>query len=169
MVDKRDKSQRVVVASESRGERSCLFILRRSRHPECPVGLKSCRDLAETAPFRLFPGGLDTRNALWGRNPVATSLKPPHSASSREVATPEAPSRADSMERLHLPGEMPERRRMLAPRGVLLGDNLPDNIHLQRPVTRSSAAPRHPVACSAQPLINQQFKGIIYLLSTETP
>ena len=165
MVDKRDKSQRVVVASESRGERSCLFILRRSRHPECPVGPKSCRDLAETAPlclfpggldtrnalwgrnlvatslkppFRLFPGGLDTRNALWGRNPVATSLKPPHSASSREVSTPEAPSRADSMERLHLPGEMPECRRMLAPRVVLLGDNLPDNIHLQRPTVDQS-------------------------------
>lgn len=85
--------------------------------------------------------GLDTRNALWGRNPVATSLKPPHSASSREVSTPEAPSWADSMERLHLPGEMPECRRMLAPRGVLLGDNLPDYIHLPRPVTRSPAAP----------------------------
>ena len=141
MVDKRDKSQRVVVASESRGERSCLFILRRSRHPECPVGPKSCRDLAETASFRLFPGGLDTWNALWGRNPVATSLKPPHSASSREVSTPGMPCGAEILSRPHLPGEMPERRRMLAPRGVLLGDSLPDNIHLQRPVTRSPAAP----------------------------
>ena len=51
--------------------------------------------------------GRDTRNALWGRNPVATSLKPPHSASSREVSTPESPSRADSMERPHLPEACP--------------------------------------------------------------
>lgn len=95
MVDKRDKSQRVVVASDSRGERSCLFILRRSRHPECPVGPKSCRDLAETASFCLFPGGLDTRSSLQGRFHGATS-----------------PS-----------GGMSERKRMLAPRVVLLGHN----------------------------------------------
>lgn len=133
MVDKRDKSQRVVVASERRSERSCFFILHRSRHPECPVGPKSCRDLAETASFRLFPGGLDTRSSLLGRFHGATSPSGGNARMQEDAGTPRGPS-GGQFARLH-----------------------------------SSAAPRHPVACSAQPLINQQFKGIIYLLSTETP
>ena len=78
-----EKRQWVVDASGRRCERSCLFLLRRSRHPECPVGPKTCRDLAATAPFRLFPGGRDTRSPLQGRFLGATSLKQPHSASSR--------------------------------------------------------------------------------------
>ena len=81
------------------GERSCLFILRRSRQPECPVRPIPWSDLAETAPFRLFPAGRDSRNVLRGRFYGATSLKQPHFASSREVATPGMPCEADSMER----------------------------------------------------------------------
>lgn len=63
--------------------------------------------VAASDPASSSCAGRDTRNALWGRNPVATSLKPPHSASSREVATPDASSRADSMERPHLPEACP--------------------------------------------------------------
>ena len=51
----------------------------------------------------LSSGGRDTRNALWGRKPVATVLKNPFLAQFAEVATAEIPSRADSMERPSLP------------------------------------------------------------------
>ena len=132
MVDKRDKSQRVVVASESRGERSCLFILRRSRHPECPVGPKSCRDLAETA-LPPLPGRSRHPNLPPGPIPWSDLTFRRHVRTQEDAGTPRGPS-----------GE-------------------------QFAGQHSSAAPRHPVACSALPLINQQFKGIIYLLSTETP
>ena len=51
----------------------------------------------------LYSGGRDTRNALWGRKPVATWLKQPCPAQFAEVATAEIPSRADFMERPSLP------------------------------------------------------------------
>ena len=51
----------------------------------------------------LYSGGRDTRNALWGRKPVATRLKHPFLAHFPEVATAEIPSRADFMERPSLP------------------------------------------------------------------
>ena len=54
----------------------------------------------------LSSGGRDTRNALWGRKPVATILKNPFLVQFAEVATAEIPSRADSMERPSLPGSM---------------------------------------------------------------
>ena len=51
----------------------------------------------------LFSGGRDTRNALYGRKPVATWLKQPCPAQFAEVATAEIPSRAVFMERPSLP------------------------------------------------------------------
>ena len=77
--------------------------------------------VAASDPASSSCAGRDTRNALWGRNPVATSLKPPHFASSREVATPESPSRADSMERPHLPEACPNAGGCWHPAGSFWG------------------------------------------------
>ena len=74
------------------GERCCILIFRRSRHPECPVGPKTCRDLAETAPFRLFPGGLDTRISLQGRFHGATSPSGGNARTQEDAGTPRGPS-----------------------------------------------------------------------------
>ena len=56
-----------------------------------------------TGVFKIIVSGRDTRNALCGRKPVATRLKQPYFVHFQEVATVEASSRADFMERPPLP------------------------------------------------------------------
>ena len=42
------------------GERCCILIFRRSRHPECPVGPKTCRDRTEKPLSRPIRRGRDS-------------------------------------------------------------------------------------------------------------
>ena len=42
------------------GSRHPRLRLPTSRHPKCPAGPKTCRDLGQTAPNRPFPEGRDT-------------------------------------------------------------------------------------------------------------